>query len=848
MTIATTTSRVEYAGDGVSTAFAVPFPFFAAADLVVRDSVAGARFLGVHYTVTGGQGSGGTVTMAVAPAVGASLTVTRNTPLVQGLDFAPNDAFAAEAAEVALDRLTTMVQDTRRDLQDTTAAAAAAASVAATAQGLATTALAAPVGFVDAGVSPHNFGARGDGFTDDSAAFQAAHAAIAGAGRGVLRLRPGLSYVIRNELAWFSENTHLVVEGNGSRLINGVADWTRAMIRFTNPLIPRTDFAPSPLPRCGPVRIEGTDFVSEWGGGPMRQRRAPFIEAREASDLIVTNCVFTHYSNGTALRLSALNNCYWGEDVFAWGAGHHPRMRSTALVGLNDVDTAMATARFSITAGGTALTVSNAVDVFLAAHVGSQVLLNGGGPTGHLFTITAVGGPRSATVAEASSATLTGVEGFLSPLRFTFAAGGATTTALSRSLSAAEQADMIGRMIVLPEGRNPVAPQGGTHRADHVTWIVAATATSVTVRHAPVHAVSNRWCATDPAVVILAERRTDASVGGNADFTFGCKIEESIGLGLYCDGVVSASFPNSKQHPANPVPSWGDFERSFRVGAARAWFSDCVSVKADLLHEGMCTGPEHARIVGAQGLFEVRAIRGQATINSPTLRVLAGGNASAISLGPVALWNAVARPDLNRQVATDGTTPIFRAGWLTSLTTRIAPDLPPRAELPDGAFASSGYALRDTAGNNAGALTLQRNGAGPQTRWAVAAADNGGVVRETLIVSGENAVCTRPLIVTQTTVVLEQPNGSFGSVPVELRDVDGTLRGSMVFRRNGAGPQQQVVVNLAGNDGVIRDVATIDGEGANFSRGLSLTNLPTSATGLPTGGLWRDGSGFVRIV
>ena len=74
MTIASTATRKEYVGNGVTTAFPFPYQFQANTDLVVweRTIATGAivkKTYGTDYTVSGaGSPSGGTVTAAAAPA------------------------------------------------------------------------------------------------------------------------------------------------------------------------------------------------------------------------------------------------------------------------------------------------------------------------------------------------------------------------------------------------------------------------------------------------------------------------------------------------------------------------------------------------------------------------------------------------------------------------------------------------------------------------------------------------------------------------------------------------------------------------------------------------------------
>lgn len=126
MTVASTTSRVQYTGDGVSTAFATGsgFTFKDAADLKVTILSADGltetvKTLNTHYTVSGGNGASGTVTFTGGntPATGEKITITRNVIKTQETDYQSNDSFPAESHEQALDKLTFMVQQMQEELQ-----------------------------------------------------------------------------------------------------------------------------------------------------------------------------------------------------------------------------------------------------------------------------------------------------------------------------------------------------------------------------------------------------------------------------------------------------------------------------------------------------------------------------------------------------------------------------------------------------------------------------------------------------------------------------------------------------------------------------------------------------------
>lgn len=122
MTVSSTVNRKTFAGNGVTTSFATsPVVFFDTSDLVltaVTDSTGASEALveNTDYTVTGGAGSTGTVSLAGgsspygAPAAGITLVIRRVLPLTQDDDFLNNDINDAEVLEDRLDRLTMIAQ------------------------------------------------------------------------------------------------------------------------------------------------------------------------------------------------------------------------------------------------------------------------------------------------------------------------------------------------------------------------------------------------------------------------------------------------------------------------------------------------------------------------------------------------------------------------------------------------------------------------------------------------------------------------------------------------------------------------------------------------------------------
>lgn len=255
MTVASTTTKVSYSGNGSTTVFTVPFYFLAASDLrVILRSAANVetvQTLTTQYTVTGaGVTSGGSVTMLTAPASGTTLTILRNVSPTQETDLLPNDRLPAESLETALDKATMLIQQldevADRALQYPASDAAVSPTLPAAvtragkflsfdANGLpsatigtdATTDvfLQSGVGAVSRSVnaklrdtvSVKDFGAVGNGVVDDAPAIQAAVDAIrtATGGNGGALYFPAGTYNLASPVI-FDSFFSLVVDFNGS--------------------------------------------------------------------------------------------------------------------------------------------------------------------------------------------------------------------------------------------------------------------------------------------------------------------------------------------------------------------------------------------------------------------------------------------------------------------------------------------------------------------------------------------------------------------------------------------------------------------------------------------------------
>jgi hypothetical protein len=120
MTLSSTTTKVTYNGDGSTTVFSVGFIFWDITDLRVihRDS-SGMETVwteGTQYTLTGGGGSTGTLTVETAPAdytpaAGETLTIKDAQSETQGDSLPLSGAFPSTVVEQRLDKLTRLIQN-----------------------------------------------------------------------------------------------------------------------------------------------------------------------------------------------------------------------------------------------------------------------------------------------------------------------------------------------------------------------------------------------------------------------------------------------------------------------------------------------------------------------------------------------------------------------------------------------------------------------------------------------------------------------------------------------------------------------------------------------------------------
>lgn len=124
MTVPSVLSRVQYNGNGVTTAFTFASRVLDASHLTVITldttnplATPITKTLTTDYTVSGVGGTSCAINFLVAPATGILVTILRNVPLTQTTDYTDNDPFPAQSHEDALDKLT-MIEQQQNDQID----------------------------------------------------------------------------------------------------------------------------------------------------------------------------------------------------------------------------------------------------------------------------------------------------------------------------------------------------------------------------------------------------------------------------------------------------------------------------------------------------------------------------------------------------------------------------------------------------------------------------------------------------------------------------------------------------------------------------------------------------------
>jgi hypothetical protein len=117
MTVSGNVNRVQYTGNGSTSIFSTgSIIFYDASDLVVTETVIATGVdtqytITTDYTVTGGSGSAGSITLVAGNLPTTKrITIERSIPYTQSSDFVEGETILAEEIETSLDKIVIMAQ------------------------------------------------------------------------------------------------------------------------------------------------------------------------------------------------------------------------------------------------------------------------------------------------------------------------------------------------------------------------------------------------------------------------------------------------------------------------------------------------------------------------------------------------------------------------------------------------------------------------------------------------------------------------------------------------------------------------------------------------------------------
>ena len=102
--------RIAYTATAGQTAFTVPFEFFSDSDLNVYINET-LQTITTHYTVSGGSGSTGTVTLTSGATLNDKVVITRDVTLERTTDFPASGPFQVSSLNTELDKIIAMIAD-----------------------------------------------------------------------------------------------------------------------------------------------------------------------------------------------------------------------------------------------------------------------------------------------------------------------------------------------------------------------------------------------------------------------------------------------------------------------------------------------------------------------------------------------------------------------------------------------------------------------------------------------------------------------------------------------------------------------------------------------------------------
>lgn len=112
MTVSTTINKISYVGNGISSIFAIPFPFLQQEHLKIYQLLNDVQSERKDWAI-----SEGNVVFETAPVENAQIVIMREVPLTQETDYRENEILAAETLERNFDKLTMQVQQLKEQAE-----------------------------------------------------------------------------------------------------------------------------------------------------------------------------------------------------------------------------------------------------------------------------------------------------------------------------------------------------------------------------------------------------------------------------------------------------------------------------------------------------------------------------------------------------------------------------------------------------------------------------------------------------------------------------------------------------------------------------------------------------------